>query len=275
MILITGGAGFIGSHMARHFLDKGEEVVILDNLSTGKRENIPEGVLFEEGDISYGKSIQKVLRQGDFNTIINLAAISSVAACEEDPERAGEVNIGGVIALLNVCGCSGIKNFIQASSAAVYEPINVYGKTKSRAEKFVIAYGDTYELNAINCRFFNVYGEGGGGVIPTFLKGPIVINGDGEQTRDFIHVSDVVSAVDTLIPAMGDYEPGTYFDIGRGIETSMNNLALMFGDYGDFTWSKAIPGEIKRSCADPSELHKLGWKSKVPLEEGIKRLKEE
>jgi len=221
-VLVTGGAGFIGSHLVDRLLAEGFEVAVLDDFSAGRMENISCHKDLREfrlvrGDVRDVGLVEKVVE--DVDVVFHEAALVDVALSVENPVLFNEVNVVGTLNLLKACVDSGVKRFVFASSAAVYgdsrpaekredmlpEPISPYGVSKLAAESYVQVFNELYGLETVCLRCFNVYGSRQGlassysGVITAFisrlLKGePPVIHGDGKQTRDFVHVDDVVSA---------------------------------------------------------------------------------
>jgi len=241
-ILVTGGAGFIGSHIADALVSD-NEVVILDDLSTGSLDNVPSEAEFVEGDVRDREAMSAVMEGVDI--VFHHAAIVSVEQSVEDPELTHDVTTRATIQLLEFARRESAR-VILASSAAVYgqpesvpitetdqtEPTSPYGLAKLHADQYVRLYAELYNVEAIPLRYFNVYGprQTAGdysGVISIFLEqaqagGPITVHGDGTQTRDFVHVSDVVQA--NLLAAT-EGTPGTAYNIGTGETISILELA--------------------------------------------------
>jgi len=241
-ILVTGGAGFIGSHIT-DALVADNEVVILDDLSTGSLDNVPAEAEFVEGDVRDREAMSSVMEGVDI--VFHHAAIVSVEQSVEDPELTHDVTTRATIQLLEFARRESAR-VILASSAAVYgqpesvpitetdqtEPTSPYGLAKLHADQYVRLYAELYNVEAIPLRYFNVYGprQTAGdysGVISIFLEqaqagGPITVHGDGTQTRDFVHVSDVVQA--NLLAAT-EGTPGTAYNIGTGETISILELA--------------------------------------------------
>lgn len=295
-IIVTGGAGFIGSHVVDRYINDGYEVIVIDNLSTGKKENINPHARFYNIDIR-DKEIEAIFKKERPEIVNHHAAQMDVRLSTEDPIFDAEVNIIGTINLLENSVRYGIKRFIFASSGgAIYGeqryfpakedhpnlPLSPYGASKLAGEKYLHYYSETFGLKYISLRYSNVYGprqnpEGEAGVVAIFigklLKGEEpIINGDGEQTRDYIYVDDVVEAniKATLKEAKGP------FNIGTGIETSVNKILKNLIDIMA-TNAKGIhgppkKGEQRRSVLDCSEaVRLLGWSPQIRLEEGIRR----
>jgi len=241
-ILVTGGAGFIGSHIADALVSD-NEVVILDDLSTGSLDNVPSEAEFVEGDVRDREAMSSVMEGVDI--VFHHAAIVSVEQSVQDPELTHDVTTRATIQLLELARRESAR-VILASSAAVYgqpesvpitetdqtEPTSPYGLAKLHADQYVRLYAELYNVEAIPLRYFNVYGprQTAGdysGVISIFLEqaqagGPITVHGDGTQTRDFVHVSDVVQA--NLLAAT-EGTPGTAYNIGTGETISILELA--------------------------------------------------
>ena len=243
-ILITGGAGFIGSHTVKELISRGHDVVVFDDLSIGKREYIPKEVEFIKGDITKYKDLQMVPK--DIEGVIHLAAKISVAESFDKPELYEKVNVIGTINLLKLIPKTNVKNLVFSSSAAVYgspkripikenfklSPQSPYAITKVCDERYIQLYSNVYGFNATTLRYFNVYGPGQdpnspySGVITIFEERakknyPLIIYGDGNQTRDFIHVKEVAK-INAIMIENGVH--GT-FNVGTGKETSINELA--------------------------------------------------
>ncbi|MFH0949089.1 MAG: SDR family NAD(P)-dependent oxidoreductase [Candidatus Aenigmatarchaeota archaeon] len=274
-ILVTGGAGFIGSHLVDRLIKEGNEIIILDNMSTGKKENVSSQAKLIKGDIRSEADVKKAMKDCEY--VFHLAAQADVSA---DEDMNFQVNFTGSKNVFDIAKDSGAK-IIFTSSAAVYgntkiphsenavcKPISHYGKNKLKAERLLNS-----ESFIIRC--FNVYGMRGHGVINKFCKKipeyeDITIYGNGLQTRDFIHVNDIVDAL-----ILGMDKNGTY-NIGTGRETSILQLIDIISR---MTKSKAhtkhaMPNknEITRSKADITAIKKFGWQPKLSLEQGIKTL---
>ena len=249
-VLVTGGAGFIGSHLVPRLLELGHSVTVLDNLSTGKLENL-DGVLdhpkfvFQRGDIR-DKTIPNEVFDG-VDSVIHLAALIDISASVADPIQNHEVNVDGTFNMLHAAIKHNVKKFVFASSTAVYgdaktlplqenialHPISPYAASKVAGEAYCSAFASCFGLETIVLRFFNIYGPRSenspySGVITKFLqkiiKGEVLtIDGDGEQTRDFIHVSDIVKAVILALEQEG--LKGEVFNVCTGVPTSINQLA--------------------------------------------------
>lgn len=293
-VIVTGGAGFIGSHTARGLLDAGYEVHIIDDLSDGKRERVPEKATLHVADIREA-CITDILRGAQ--AVFHLAALPRVPYSVEYPKESNEVNVTGTLAVLVAARDAGVKKVIFSSSSAVYGtqeivplvetmpvyPDNPYGLHKSVSEQYMRLFTELYGMQTVCLRYFNVYGPGmdpHGGyalAIPRFLllhaKGePLTITGDGAQTRDFIHVHDVVRAQIRAYEcdAVGK---GEVINIGSGRSISMNELAALIG--GECTYVPARP-EARHMLADITRAKEvLGWEPLFNLEEGIEALRKE
>ncbi|PIQ96986.1 MAG: UDP-glucose 4-epimerase [Nitrospinae bacterium CG11_big_fil_rev_8_21_14_0_20_56_8] len=293
-VLVTGGAGFIGSHIVKAFMDAGHRVVILDNLSSGKREFIPEGVKFYQRDL-LDPEIGDILGNEKIEAINHHAAQISVRRSTLDPEFDAKSNILGTLHLLRNAVSLGVRKFVFASTGgALYGkqrefpatenhpccPYSPYGISKYSGEHYLRFFGENHDLETVVLRYSNVYGPhqdplGEAGVVAIFCqrllkRQPLVVYGDGGQTRDFISVSDVVRANEIALT------PGCsgVFNIGTGKETSINTLSRLLIDLSGIKvqvkYEPARPGEQKRSCIDSTLfLSQFGWKPKMPLEEGL------
>ena len=294
--LVTGGAGFIGSHIVDALVDRGERVIVVDDLSSGRRENVNSAAELQVLDIR-SEETAHLIEEERPSTIFHLAAQMDVRKSTEDPAYDASINILGTLNLLNAAIKAETEQFIFASTGgAIYgeqdvfpapeghpeRPLSPYGVSKLAGERYMYYFNAQYGLNVTCLRFANIYGErqnphGEAGVVAIFLKllaeeTPPVINGDGLQTRDYVHVSDVVNA---NLAAMG-LKGFNIFNVGTGIETTVvdlyNELRDATGSDIEATHGPAMPGEQRRSCVDASRLHsELGWSEPLPLKEGFKR----
>ncbi len=307
--LITGGAGFIGSHLAEACLEHGHQVIVLDNLSTGKKENLPvghEGLRFIEGDITDQQTLQRMVREHpDIDYVFHLAALVSVPQAMEDPARAHAINFHGTLLLLETFRERALKKFVFASSSAVYgdtqtvpvpetaptQPISTYGADKLMAEHYLRIYNDSFNLPSVACRLFNVFGERQdpsspySGVISIFFdrvracklgsREPLTIYGDGQQTRDFIYVKDVVNALVFL--AEQKAVRGTVFNLGYGHQTTIAELARkimeMVGADCVVEFQEPRTGDIKHSAADITRLRSAGFEFACSIDDGLQWLR--
>lgn len=296
-VVVTGGAGFIGSHTVELLVSRGYDVVVVDDFSTGTLENlvsVVSRVKVVNRSILDREVLDTILRGVD--AVIHLAAVVSVEESLRDPERVYTVNATGTLYLLEAARRHDVERFVYASSAAVYgdpislpvkethpcRPKSVYGASKLAGEALVNSYSESYGLSTISLRYFNVYGprmkpgEYAGVVYKFFeriLSGkPPVIHGDGEQTRDFVYVEDVAKA---NLVALESRATGTY-NIGTGRATSINELAEKIMDIAGVKLKPIHgpprPGDIRFSVADTTMAReKLGWKPDTSLEEGLKK----
>jgi len=296
-ILVTGGAGFIGSHLVKALVKAGHSVRILDNFSTGSLENLGDiagSVELVVGDVRSYDVVEKAVKGVD--AVIHLAALIDVAESIEKPDLYFDVNARGTYNIAKAC--KGVSVLVFASSCAVYgEPVKLpvaedhpiapkspYAATKVAGEAFIQAYSNLYDYRYAILRLFNVYGpkqsKAYAGVIIEFIKRvsrgePPIIFGDGEQTRDFIHVGDVVSAV---MRVLTNEKAWGVFNIGSGKPVTINQLAklilkLMNREDLEPVYAPPRPGDIRHSVADIAKARKvLGFEPRISLEEGVKRL---
>lgn len=295
-ILATGGAGFIGRYLM-DFLSSHHEITIYDNFSNSSKADIEflitKGVKFVNEDILDYQKLQKSCI--GFDLVIHLAAKSDVTDSVIHPEITNEVNVTGTENVIKCCVENKIKKIIFASSAAVYmdskmpvnessktNPLSPYGKSKLVAEQKIKKTSEEYGINAITLRMFNVYGKGQNtqyaGVISKFIKNiskeePIIINGDGKQTRDLVSIFDVVTAFDCAIKNIVG-KKGVVYNIGTGTSTSINELAKMILKIADkkteIKYKKQNKNEIKDSVADIILAKKeLGFIAKHKLQDEI------
>ncbi len=292
-VLITGGAGFIGSYVSHLLLEKGYAVTVFDNLSQGKKENIPLGASFVQGDIGDVQALQNVIKEGD--VVFHLAAIVSVPITIDKPLTSYVTNVMGTACVLEAARLSRASGVILSSSAAVYgnqegiqsenmnpAPNSPYGLHKLQNEELGRLYSELYNLPVTALRYFNVYGKGHhetgsyAPVIARFLKAkkegkPFPIIGNGNQTRDFIHVTDVAEA---NYKAMLALEEPTFkvCNVCSGKTYSVNTIAQLIDSNHPVEY---LPPriEIQDSCGDIRHTETiLGWKATIPLERGIAEL---
>ena len=290
-ILVTGGAGFIGSHIADLFIKNSHNVAIIDNLLNGKRKNINQEAQFIQKDIL--DNLDEIFKKEKFDAVIHSAALIDANESISKPELYEKVNFEGTINLLEHCKKFNVKKFIFASSNAVYgnpeylpcdenhpkNPVNPYGKTKLEAENKIIDCSDNYGIKYIILRYGNVYGPRQdpikGGVIAKFLNRivankELIVFGDGNQTRDFLFVEDAALAALLSLKA-----ENKIFNIASGKQTSLNELIeeikKLFNKKIRIKHEKALK-EIKNTYLDVSLAKKqFHWQPKTELEEGIKK----
>lgn len=296
-ILITGGAGFIGSHLARAYLEQGWRVAVVDNLSTGKRENLPGGVTFHEGDITDPSWLAGVFAAEKPGVVSHHAAQTSVRLSTSDPAHDLKVNVLGTLNLILQSLAQGVELFVFASTGgAIYGdgvpvptpegsacgPACPYGVAKLGAEHYLEWAATFRGLPSLRLRYANVYGPrqdplGEAGVVAIFSRlmlqgGSPVINGDGLQTRDYVFVGDLVKA-NLLGTEKG--LTGTY-NVGTGEETDVNtlfrHLAEITGFKGEEVHGPPMTGEQARSCLDASLLGRnCGWSPSTDIREGLEK----
>jgi UDP-glucose 4-epimerase len=295
-MLVTGGAGFIGSNIIRLLLSEGHEVTVLDNLQSGYRKNLdpfPQ-VKFVEGDV---RDADMVARCADgVEVIFHLAASVGNTRSIEHPIDDAQINVIGTLNVLEAARRKGVRKVVFSSSAGIFgelktlpiredhpvEPDSPYGSTKLCAEKQCLAYAKLYELEAVCLRYFNVFGvnqrfDAYGNVIPIFahrmLHGePVVIFGDGEQTRDFINVRDVARA--NYVAGMSRGVSGA-FNLGSATRVTINALVQLMieasGIQPEVNFGPPRKGDVRDSLADVSAIkNALGFSPSVPLKDGIK-----
>jgi len=300
---VTGGAGFIGSHLVDRLIKEGFEVSVLDNLSTGRMENLMRhlesgGVRLVNADILDRRAVKQALT--DVEAVFHLAAITSVPYSIKHPDATRKANVEGTRILLDACLGGNVERFIYVSSCAVYgepeylpiderhpaRPVSPYAESKLEAERLCREFQKAYGLKTTIVRPFNVYGprmKSGmyGGVIARFierlrLNKPPIIYGDGTQTRDFVHVWDVVNAL--MLTLNSQKAIGEIFNVASGVATSIDELAKLVMELSGIDGLKPLyrparNGDIKHSYADVSKAKaKLGYEPKISLKEGITAL---
>lgn len=293
--IVTGGAGFIGSHLVNALLDEQVEVVVLDDLSASDSGNeaVPQDVKLYQFDVKSADAYRAVIEEQP-DMVFHLAAQADVTKSILAPVYDADVNIGGTINMLEASRTAGVKKFIFASTSAVYGnvlkvpiteddatvPISFYGISKLSAERYIQLFHDLYELPYTILRYGNVYGpgqkpKGEGGVVAVFLerlkqKEPIIIHGDGSQSRDFIYVKDIVSA---NLAAMNQERSGI-FHASTGTSTSILDLAACFKKLNtslDVKFTAGRAGDISHSClCNEKAAARMGWKPTTDIYEGIK-----
>jgi nucleoside-diphosphate-sugar epimerase len=295
--LVTGGAGFIGSHIVEALLQRGDQVRVLDNFSTGKKENLeglPGKAEVLEGDLRDPRVVKAAVR--GMEAVFHLAAFISVPQSIEDPETCFAVNVSGTVNLLESARQAGIRKVVLSSSAAVYgntsvfptdeetplQPLSPYAVSKQVNELYAGLYSKTFNLPATPLRYFNVYGprqrpdSDYAAAIPIFIRQmvtgqPITIYGDGNQSRDFIFVKDVARA--NLIAAEAE-TCGEPINICTGCESSILDLLEELSELSptspEVRFEAARPGDIYRSAASPAKAARvLGFKAETSFREGL------
>lgn len=294
-ILVTGGAGFIGSHLVDRLIQEGHELVVVDNLSTGKRRNINRAAEFYKVDIQSWR-LARVFRNERPSLVMHLAAQMDVRRSVEDPIYDAQVNILGTVNVLQQAVNHGVRKVIFASSGgAIYgeqevfpaseshptQPLSPYGISKLSGEHYLAYFQRLSGIQCVALRFANVYGprqdpEGEAGVVAIFTRKLLngeqaVINGNGRQTRDFVFVDDVVEA---HLAVIGKEVQGTY-NVGTGEETTVNELFRILADQirpgAKELHGPAKKGEQIRSVIDAGKLRLLGWEPKTSIRDGLAR----
>jgi UDP-glucose 4-epimerase len=302
-VLVTGGAGFIGSHVAEGFLARGDRVWIVDDLSTGRRENVPAGAEFLEADIGSPETAALFRDVGGFDIVDHHAAQIDVRKSVEDPRHDARINLDGFLNVVEAGRRYGVGRVIFISSGGVVYgepdlrptpetspkvPRSPYGVTKLAAEQYLYYYANVHGLEYVALRYSNVYGprqdpHGEAGVVAIFSSRlhedrNLTVFGDGKQTRDYVFVGDVVAA-NMLASDVATSPAGTLddraFNVGTGRETSVNDLAgsLMRGTGREVAieYAAARPGELEHSCLDNRKLSAAGWQARTPLEDGLRQ----
>jgi UDP-glucose 4-epimerase len=295
-VLVTGGAGFIGSHLVDRLVLEGHEAIVVDNLATGKRRNINRAARFYKMDIQSWR-LERVFRNERPNVVLHLAAQMDVRKSVEDPMFDAQVNVLGTLNVLQHAVKHGVRKVVFSSSGgAIYgeqetypapethvtRPLSPYGLSKLCGEQYLSYFQRVSGLQAVSLRYANVYGprqdpEGEAGVVAIFIQKMLnneqaVINGNGRQTRDFVFVDDVVEA---NLAMMGQETQGTY-NVGTGVETSINDLFRILvqhtGSNCKEVHGPSKKGEQARSVIDNTKLrHEVSWEPKADLSEGLKK----
>ena len=289
--VVTGGAGFIGSHLVDALLALGHEVTVLDNFSTGRAENlghVKSKIQLHECDISTAGPWTQLIQRGDW--VFHLAALADIVPSIQQPGPYFRANVDGSFNLLQACTAAGVARFVYAASSSCYgipdsfptpesadiRPQYPYALTKRMGEELVMHWAQVYKLPAVSTRFFNVYGTRSrtsgsyGAVLGVFLAQklggkPFTVVGDGYQTRDFTYVTDIASALITV--AKSD-KVGKIYNVGSGKSVSVNRLVELLG--GEKIHIPKRPGEPDCTFADISAISQdLAWCPKVSIEEGV------
>ena len=296
-ILVTGGAGFIGSHLLQLLQgQQGVEVVVYDNLSSGRREHVPKGIRLVEGDVRDAEGLVRLFASEGFDSVVHLAAQTMVPYSLSHPEEDCQINLLGLINILECCRKYAVKHIVFSSSAAVYGdnlniplheeekpmPTSAYGITKMASEHYLRMYHDLYGLNTTVLRFANVYGErqgagGEGGVVSIFCKllaagQGVTVFGNGEQTRDFVYAGDIAEALWRGSQLEGHH----VINISTQKETSVNQLLAAFkqavGREFPVQYAPIREGDIFRSVlANGRCVELLGFCPAMNLQEGVAR----
>ena len=283
-ILVTGGAGFVGTNLIKRLLKENHEVVSIDNYSTGYESNHIDGCVYLYGDISDSDIIKRKLSDGpyqNFDVIYHLAALARIQPSLKNPKKTIDNNFIGTLNILEYARENDTQ-VIYSGSSSMHHGLygSPYAWSKFGGEELCKVYSSVYDLNTTICRFYNVYGPHQlktgtyATVIGIFINQyennlPLQITGDGEQRRDFTHIDDIV---DALYRCIGKDFRAEFFELGRGINYSINELAKMWGDYPS-EHIPARPGEYPFTlCSDKNAFDKLGWTPKQNLENYIKTI---
>lgn len=294
--IVTGGAGFIGSHLVDHLLEIGHEVIVLDNFSTGRKENLDHvkgRIQIVECDLAFSGEWINYFNDADW--VFHLAALADIVPSIQHPKAYFDANVNGTFNVIQACNNARIKKIVYAASSSCYgipdvyptpetaeiRPQYPYALTKRLGEELVMHWASVYKLPAVSTRFFNVYGTRSrtsgtyGAVFGVFLAQklagkPMTIVGDGNQTRDFTYVTDVAEA---LIAAAKSEVAGKIYNIGSGETVSVNRLVELLG--GEKVHIPKRPGEPDCTFADINLIKKdLNWIPKVPIEDGVAKVVE-
>jgi UDP-glucose 4-epimerase len=304
--LVTGGAGFIGSHLVDALLAQDRRVVVLDDLSSGRRDNLPTdaaGLEVVEGDIRDAKLLRRLGREHAFDRVLHLAAIASVARSVEDPVATHSVNVEGSLrlALWAAREVPTLRRFVFTSSAAVYgsdvpvptpedahgTPYAPYGLEKATVERYLAWLHRSEGLPAVSARFFNIFGPRQdpsspySGVLSILARAAregstFTVHGDGEQTRDFVYVLDAVAALQLL--AERDEATGGAVNVGTGRAVTLNEVVAAVRDVAGEGFVLSVehgpsrPGDIRHSQADAGLLRGMGWRPRWSMGEGLAAL---
>lgn len=295
-VVVTGGAGFIGSHLAEGLLNKGYEVVIIDNLATGRFANIhdfeqSENLSFRNIDVTNFPEVVKAVDGATY--VFHIAALADIVPSIQEPLKYHNANVNGTISVLEASRKAGVKKLVYAASYSCYglpsvfptpetapiNPMYPYALTKNLGEQYCMHWNQTYGLPVVSLRLSNVYGPRSrtsgayGAVFGVFLAQklagkPFTVVGDGTQTRDFTYVTDVV---DAFIRAAESDKSGDIFNVGSGGTYSVNRLVELLE--GEVIHIPKRPGEPDCTFADITKIQRtLGWKPKVPFEQGVKEM---
>jgi UDP-glucose 4-epimerase len=296
-VLVTGGAGFIGSNLVRELLGRGDDVRVLDNFSTGNRRNIEDlDVEVVEGELRSYERVHNAVR--GVETVFHLGALGSVPRSVQDPLTSSAVNIEGTLNVLLAARDEGIRRVVYTSSSSIYgvsnplplnermppDPISPYGVAKLAAERYCVSFSRVYDLETVVLRYFNVFGPRQdptsqyAAVVPLFITAiaagePITIFGDGEQSRDFTFVGNVVAA--TAAAGFAQEANGQILNVAAASPASVNTLAdtigSILGKPIDKRHEPERAGDIRDSWADISEAQRLlGFEPRIGLEEGLR-----
>lgn len=299
-ILVTGGAGFIGSHLCDALIARGDHVVVVDNLSTGKKENVPAKAVFHTVDIRDTGALGEVFAREKPDGVSHHAAQTDVRRSMADPAYDAQVNVLGTVNLLHLCVQHRVGKVVFASSSAAYpetenlpvredhpiRPLSAYGLTKYIGEQYLQLYRDAYDLPFTAFRYGNIYGprqdpKGEAGVVAIFCSQMLTgvqstLFGNGQKTRDYLYVEDVVAANLLALDGAG---AGEVFNLGWGREITdlqvFDAVRKALGKNAEPQYASKRPGELVRIALDSSKAARLlRWSPRVPFEDGIRRCAE-
>jgi nucleoside-diphosphate-sugar epimerase len=296
--LVTGGAGFIGSHIVHTLLEQGHQVRVLDNFSSGKRENLSglgNGLEVLEGDLRDAARVKEALRAVE--VVFHEAAFVSVPQSMEEPQECFDINVQATVGLFDAARQAGVRRVVVASSAAVYgdseamplveetplHPLSPYAASKRVDEIYAALYTEAFNMDVVMLRYFNVYGPRQrpdsmyAAAVPIFIRRllanqAVTIFGDGGQTRDLINVRDVVRA--NLVASEHPAAPGKVFNVCTGLETRIIDLVEvlyeLFPEAPEPVFAEPRAGDIYRSIGDPGKAaRELDFRSQVKLDQGL------
>ena len=302
-VLVTGGCGFIGHHLVRALLERGDAVTVLDNFSTGSRDRLQAGAVLAEGDIRDRTFIDRLFAEGRFETVFHTAALARIQPSIQDPIASHDVNVNGTHAMLDAARRHGVRRLVYSSSSSIYgpqaalpyhegmaaSPQNPYALQKWMGEELCRLYSSVYGLDTVCLRYFNVYGPGmipEGAyctVISIFLKqaqdgAKLTITGDGSQRRDFTHVSDIVAG-NLAAAAAASPLRGEAFNLGYGRNVSVREIAEMILAARRRSWEDDVaflpprPNETQETLADYAKAREaFGWQPRVVFKDGLAEL---
>jgi nucleoside-diphosphate-sugar epimerase len=298
--LITGGAGFIGSHIVRRLISRGKLVRVVDNLFTGRSarlDDVRDSIEFVDGDLADDRVSDAVVRDVDY--VLHQAAVPSVQRSVSDPVGTNRANLTATLNLLEASRRAGVRRFIYAGSSSAYgdteilpkkedmppNPLSPYALQKLVGERYCKLYYDLYGLETVSLRYFNVFGPDQdphseySAVIPKFItkllaKQPLTVYGDGEQSRDFTYVENVVEA--NMLAVRAVKAPGSVCNIGCGEHITLNKLIRLLeeilGVKANVNYAATKAGDVRHSLADITRArHLLGYEPKVMVKEGLRR----
>jgi nucleoside-diphosphate-sugar epimerase len=298
--LVTGGAGFIGSHIVRRLVDEGELVRVVDNLSTGQSirlRDVRDSIEFVEGDLADERVSDKAVR--DVTYVLHQAAVPSVQRSVDNPVGTNKANLTAALNLLESSRKAGVRRFVYAASSSAYgdteilpkkedmppNPLSPYALQKFVGERYCKLYYDLYGLETVSLRYFNVFGPDQdphseySAVIPKFInkllaREPLTVYGDGEQSRDFTYVENVVQANFLALQAIA--APGNVCNVGCGEKITLNELICLLeavlGIKAEVNYTAPKAGDVRHSLADLSLARRiLGYEAKIMVKEGLKR----